>query len=180
MKRGGPLPPASATRLAEAEQRRAVVARALIRAGYRCELHWLGGCFGDLVGHELAHRSVYPGSHLIDDLVVAVCVGHNGWEDVQTNEVAQAAGVRVSAWMVDRYGTATVAAECRRIRRCRARGDDPGQLLWDRDDTASDAAVVVLDTPLPDVPSGRTVAVGATGVVSGALPAGTWDAPDPF
>lgn len=165
----------SPERAAERPEREAVVERAKAAAGYRCELWWLGGCFGDLVGHELTHRSVNPGSHLVDGLVIAVCVGHNGWEDVQTNQVAEAAGARCSVWWVDRYGVPAIAAECRRIRRARARNDDPGPARWHLDDwdPAQDA---VLQLP----PARRIVQANATGVVPGAP--GTWatDEPDPF
>lgn len=169
--------PVSDARLAEAEERRAVVERAKLRAGYRCELEHLGGCFGDLVGHELAHRSVYKGSHLIDDLVVALCVGHNGWEDVQTNTVAQEAGVRVSAWAVIKFGTAAIGEECRRIRRARRLGDDPGVPLWDRDDPPPPPPG---DPSLLLVPADTTVQVSATGLVSAASSADLFEQPDPF
>lgn len=183
MKRGGTLPQQSDTRIGERQRRREVVDAAIERAGGRCELWWLGGCdaWGQhLVGHEVAHRSVMPGSHLVDDLVVALCPAHNGWEDVQTNTVAVAHGVRAPAWAVDRYGAAAVGAECRRIRQARARGVDPGPAGWTLDDW----------TPPPPTPpwsltvAGRvsTVRRGSPGVVPGALctPADAHDMPDPF
>lgn len=140
MNRGGPLRQQSAKRISERPDRQAVVGRAISAEGGRCALWWLADidpnapCRGELVGHEIAHRSVYPGSHLIDGLVVALCVGHNGWEDVQTNEVAEAAGVRCPASAVDRFGVPAIDAECRRVRRARSQGRDPGPLLWHRDD----------------------------------------------
>lgn len=120
-----------------------MTAAAIAADGDRCALWWLADpalaaragiapteCFGDLVAHEVAHRSVKPGSHLDRDLTIALCVGHNGWEDVQTNTVAELAGARVSSWWVDRHGAEAVAGELRRIRRARERGLDPGPPFW--------------------------------------------------
>jgi hypothetical protein len=118
------IPQVSEKREAERDERKAVVDRAIKAEGGRCALWWMTDppCFGDLVGHEAVHRSVRPGSHLEDGIVIAACVGHNGWEDVQTDEVAENAGIRAPSWAIERYGIERVAAELRRIRRERSFG----------------------------------------------------------
>ena len=146
-----PIRQQSDRRRSERDERAEIVRRAVAAEGGQCGLWWLADpvlaaraglepepCFGDLVGHEIAHRSVKPGSHLEEELVVALCVGHNRWEDVQTNTDAQDAGVRASAWCVDQYGAVTVAAECRRIRWARSRGQDPGPPFWRGDDAGGE------------------------------------------
>lgn len=98
-----PLRRESAKRRAERTQRAAVVAEVLERDGGcvgASRVPWVP-CRGRLAVHEIAQRSVVPGSHLRAELCVALCASHHEWAHDHITE-AREVGLIVDSWEVDR------------------------------------------------------------------------------
>lgn len=96
-----PLPRESVKHRRQRRVRAAVVAEVLERDG-GCvgrELVPSVACSGRLEVHEVAQRSVVPGSHLRPDLAVALCSAHHRWVDGHIAE-AREVGLIVDSWEV--------------------------------------------------------------------------------
>ncbi len=98
-----PLRRESVRRRGERRLRAAVVAEVLERDGgcVGCVLVPSVACSGRLEVHEVAQRSVVPGSHLRPELAVALCSAHHRWVDGHIAE-AREVGLIVDSWEVDR------------------------------------------------------------------------------
>lgn len=96
-----PLRRESARRRRERPQRAAVVAEVLERDGGCVGRDRVPSvaCSGRLEVHEVAQRSVVPGSHLRAELAVALCSAHHRWVDDHIAE-AREVGLIVDSWEV--------------------------------------------------------------------------------
>lgn len=91
MKRGGRLPPRSSKRIAEADERRAVVAEVVARDGHWCQAITLVPevkCGGPLDADEWELRSARPGGHLDPSNVQMLCRAHHDWKGREVIEAA--------------------------------------------------------------------------------------------
>lgn len=95
MKRGGRLRSVSVKRRRQLAERQSVVARVLVRDGYRCQApiryseHLAARCCrpdvfpvtcgGPLDAHEVIPRSAWAAGWLVVDNVVTVCRRHHDW-----------------------------------------------------------------------------------------------------
>ena len=98
-----PLRRESAKRRAERVRRAAVVAEVLERDGGcvgASRVPWVP-CRGRLAVHEVAQRSVIPGSHLRPELAVVLCSAHHDWAHEHITE-AREVGLIAHSWEVDR------------------------------------------------------------------------------
>ncbi len=96
-----PLRRESSRRRSERVQRAAVVAEVLERDGGCVARHWFltGPCRGREDVHEVAQRSVVPGSHLRPELCVTLCRAHHDWAHANIAE-ARVLGLIVDSWDV--------------------------------------------------------------------------------
>lgn len=98
-----PLPRESTRRRRERPLRAAVIAEVLERDGGCVGAARVSqvSCSGHLAVHEVAQRSVVPGSHLRPDLAVTLCEAHHAWVHHHIVE-AREVGLIVDSWEVAR------------------------------------------------------------------------------
>lgn len=86
------IQPVSKKRQREAPTRRAVVAEAHSRDGYRCvaaDVVPEVKCWGPLDGDEIVKRSARPGGHLDASNVQGLCRAHHDWKDTHPLDAAR-------------------------------------------------------------------------------------------
>jgi hypothetical protein len=99
-----PLGRESTKRKAERPDRQRVREITLKRANYQCQLARLVPdveCWGPLDVDEIAARGVAPGSHLNEDVTIAVCRRHHDWRTQHPAE-AYELGARITGGEYDR------------------------------------------------------------------------------
>ena len=98
-----PLARESARRRRERVVRSVVVAEVLKRDGGCVGAARVPSvsCRGHVAVHEVAQRSVVPGSHLRPELCVSLCAAHHDWAHDHI-AVARDVGLIVDSWEVDR------------------------------------------------------------------------------
>lgn len=98
------LKPESDKRKAERPLRAEVRVETLRRAGHQCQARELVpevACMGVPYTHEVAQRSVSPGSHLRVELTMAICGAHDDWLCRNIGQ-AHERGLLVHSWDVPR------------------------------------------------------------------------------
>lgn len=91
MSKRRPLRPVSPRRLAERDERRALVDRVKARDRH-CQGAAFGmmhRCQGELVVHEVIPRSAWRAGYLVDDNCLLVCWWLNGWIEDHTAEATE-------------------------------------------------------------------------------------------
>lgn len=99
-RRRGPLPPRSAKRIDEDDERWVVIAEVTRRDGGRCQARVLVPsvrCGGQHDVHELIPRSAWPGGHLIAENCILICRAHHRWVDGNP-DAAHAVGLHSYSW----------------------------------------------------------------------------------